>query len=125
LRTTRTIVHTIMMTKDYIESYVSIEPYESKFDMTFEKLELKTSYWKGHGIVIHVQPVHFSEDGGKQYMMMCFDPVEDGLQVKCIPMARKNAKQIENVHKDLVGMGGIIADLWNKRDFEGIKALFS
>ena len=26
---------------------------------------------------------------------------------------------------DLVGMGGVIADLWNKRDFEGIKALFS
>jgi hypothetical protein len=32
---------------------------------------------------------------------------------------------LENIHKDFVGMGGMIAELWNKRDFDGIKALFS
>ena len=135
------------MAKDYLESYVAIEPYQSGFDMEFNKLELRTSYWKGYGAVINVQPVYIDEQGGKQCMMMCFNPIEDGMEVKRIPMARKNAKQLEaiynpkriraeslekniakqleNIHKDLCGMGGMIADLWNKRDFEGIKGLFS
>lgn len=113
------------MAKDYLESYVAIEPYQSGFDMEFNKLELRTSYWKGYGAVINVQPVYIDEQGGKQCMEMCFNPIEDGMEVKRIPMARKNAKQLENIHKDLCGMGGMIADLWNKRDFEGIKGLFS
>jgi hypothetical protein len=42
-----------------------------------------------------------------------------------IPMARFNAKQLENIHKDFVGMGKKIAQLWNERNFDGIKELFS
>jgi len=115
----------INLNKDYFESYVSIEPYESGYDMTFDKLELRTSYWKGYGAVIHVQPVHIDEDGRKQCMQMCFNPVVDGLKVAQIKMARKNAKQLEAIHKDLCGMGDKIAQLWNERKFDEIKALFS
>lgn len=112
------------MTTDYLESFVAIEPYASGYDMTFTELHLTTSYWKGRGVNIHVQPCT-REKGNLQEMMMCFNTIEDGMNVKLIPMARKNQKQLENIHADVVGMGDKIADLWNKRDFDGIKALFS
>lgn len=113
------------MTKDYLESFVKIEPYQSGYDMTFTELHLTTSYWKGRGVNIHVQPCHRTEEGDLQEMMMCFNTIEDGMNVTLIPMARKNQKQLENIHADFVGMKDKIADLWNKRDFDGIKALFS
>ena len=59
-------------------------------------------------------------------MMMCYNTLEDGMCAKeRIPMTRFNAKQLQNIHADFVGMKDKIADLWNKRDFDGIKALFS
>ncbi len=113
------------MTKDYLESFVAIEPYASGYDMTFTELHLTTSYYKGRGVYIHVQPCHRSERGDLQEMMMCFNTIEDGMNITLFPMARKNQKQLEIIHANFVGMKDKIADLWNKRDFDGIKALFS
>ena len=113
------------MTNDSLSAFVAIKPYQSGYDMTFTELHLTTSYWKGRGVQLHVQPCHRTERGDLQEMMMCFNTIEDGMNVKLIPMARKNQKQLENIHADVVGMGSKIADLWNKRDFDGIKALFN
>ena len=114
------------MTNNSLSAFVAIEPYASGFNMTFTELHLTTSYWKGRGVYLHVQPCHRNEHGHLEEMMMCFDTLEDGMYAKeRIPMARFNAKQLENIHKDFVGMGGMIAELRNKRDFDGIKALFS
>jgi hypothetical protein len=114
------------MTKnDYLEAFVRIEPYAIDSDMTFTELHLTTSYWKGSGVQLHVQPCHRGEHG-LQEMMMCYNVMEDGMYAKeRIPMARFNAKQLENIHKDFVGMGTKIAQLWNERNFDGIKELFS
>lgn len=115
-----------MTSKDQLTNYVAIEPYKSETGaMEFKELELRTIYIKGRGIDLDIQPCAHNEWGGVQCMMMCFQTLEDGMTVKRMPMARKNAKQIENAHRDLVGMGNKIAELWNKRDFDGIKALFS
>ena len=115
-----------MTTNNSLSAFVAIEPYESGFDMTFTELHLTTSYWKGRGVQLHVQPCHRTERGDLQEMMMCFNTLEDGMYIKeGIPMTRFNAKQLENIHQDLVGMGEQIANLWNKRDFDAIKALFN
>ena len=114
------------MTNDSLSAFVAIEPYASDFDMTFTELHLTTSYWKGRGVQLHVQPCHRNESGDLQEMMMCYNTLEDGMYAKeRIPMTRFNAKQLQNIHADFVGMKDKIADLWNKRDFDGIKALFS
>ncbi len=110
---------------DSLKNYVAIEPYQSGYDMTFTELELRTMYIKGLGVDIDVQPCTHNEWGGVECMMMCYNPIEDGMTIKRIPMARKNQKQLEAIHADLVGMKDKIADLWNKRDFDGIKALFA
>lgn len=113
------------MTTDSLSAFVAIEPYASNFDMTFDELHLTTSYWKGRGVYLHVQPCH-RDNGNLEEMMMCFNVLEDGMYAKeQIPMPRFNAKQLENIHKDFVGMGEKIAQLWNERNFDGIKELFS
>jgi hypothetical protein len=115
------------MTKNNsLSAFVAIEPYQSGYDMTFTELHLTTSYWKGRGVQLHVQPCHRTERGDLEEMMMCFNTLEDGMYAKeRIPMSRFNAKQLENIHKDFVGMGEKIAKLWNERNFDGIKELFS
>lgn len=112
------------MTNDSFKSYVSITPYQGDCDITFDELELRTMYLKGRGVDIDVQPVH--RDGWSvQCMITAFNTWEGSRTIKRIPMARKNAKQLQNIHADLVGMKDKIAELWNKRDFEGIKNLFN
>ena len=114
------------MTNNSLSAFVAIQPYQSGYDMTFTELHLTTSYWKGRGVQLHVQPCHRTERGDLQEMMMCFNVIEDGMYAKSgIPMARFNAKQLQNIHADFVGMKDKIAELWNKRDFEGIKNLFN
>ena len=115
-----------MANNEYLSAFVAIEPYASNYDMTFTELHLTTSYWKGKGVQLHVQPCTHNKDGHLEEMMMCFNVMEDGMYAKeRIPMARFNAKQLENIHKDFVGMGEKIAQLWNERNFDGIKDLFS
>ena len=112
------------MTNDSLKSYVAIEPYDSSCECHFTELELRTMYWKGRGVAINVQPVERTPFG-VSCIMMGVSAEEMGMIVKRIPMARFNAKQLENIHADLVGMKDKIAELWNKRDFEGIKNLFN
>ena len=105
-------------------SYVAIEPY-NHMGMTYNEVELSTSYWKGYGIVLSVYPVQHS-GWMISRTIMGTSPAEEGLRkIACIPLARFNRKRLENAHADLVGMGQMIAQLWNKRDYDGIKALFS
>ena len=115
-----------MANNQSMTTFKAIEPYQLyEGGNNFNEIELSTSYWKGHGIVVSVYPIeHKGWMISRTIMGTC--PEEEGLRsVAVVRMARFNRKQLENVHADLVGMGDKIADLWNKRDFDGIKALFS
>jgi hypothetical protein len=105
-------------------TFVKIENYQDGCsNFTHLMLEAKQSYRKT--LDCDITPVEVNQFGYSQTFDFSDNPLTAGISIKCSPMPRKNQKRIDQAQRDLNGMASIIADLWNKRDFDGIKALFS
>lgn len=102
-----------------------IESYEyqgSSYDHLL--MEVNHRKWKG-GMVIIVTPVHKNEFGYEQTYDWSQNPLTAGIDVAVLPMPRKNQKRMDAAFADVCGMASHICQLWNERNFDGIKALFS
>lgn len=106
-------------------TFVKIENYqEGCSNFTHLLLEAKQSYRKT--LDCDITPVEINDGFGySQVYDFSDNPLTAGISINCGAMPRKNQKRIDAAQKDLDGMGVLIADLWNKREFDGIKALFS
>lgn len=102
-----------------IESYV-------EQGSTYDHLLLSVDHrkWQG-GMVLHATPVHKTEYGYEEVYDWQKNPLTAGIDIAVVPMPRKNQKRIDAAFADLCGLAPQICTLWNKRDFDGIKALFS
>ena len=107
-------------------TFVKIENYEGGCGTNFTHLmlEAKQSYRKT--LECDITPVEINDGFGySQVFDFSDNPLTAGISIKCGDMPRKNQKRIDQAQADLNGMASMIAELWNKRDFDGIKALFS
>lgn len=105
-------------------TFVKIENYQEEgSNFTHLMLEARQSYRKT--LDCNITPVEVNSFGYSQVFDFSDNPLTAGLSINCGAMPRKNQKRIDAAQADLNGMGAMIADLWNKRDFDGIKALFS
>lgn len=106
-------------------TFVKIENYKDGCSsFTHLMLEAKQSYRKT--LDCDITPVEVDETFGySQVFDFSNNPLTAGISISCGAMPRKNQKRIDAAQADLNGMAPMIADLWNKRDFDGIKALFS
>ena len=107
------------------KQFVKIENYqEGCSNFTHLLLEARQSYRKQ--LECEIKPVTIEDGFGYSEVFDFSDnPLTAGISISCGAMPRKNQKRIDQAQADLIGMGKQIADLWNKRDFDGIKALFS
>lgn len=105
--------------------FVKIESYqEGCSNFTHLMLEARQSYRKM--LECEIKPVEINDGYGYSEMFDFSDnPLTQGITIIACPMPRKNQKRINAAQADMNGMASTIADLWNKRDFDGIKALFS
>ena len=107
------------------KTFVKIEPYTA-VNTTFDRLLLMVSHNSYRKTMdIEIAPVHFTDFGYERVFDWQHDPLSAGVLAASLPMPRKNQKRIDAAQADLNGMADRIAALWNKRDFAGIKALFS
>jgi hypothetical protein len=106
-------------------TFVKIESYqEGCSNFTHLRLEANQSYRKQ--LECEIKPVKIEDGFGCSEVFGFSDnPLTAGISINCGAMPRKNQKRIDAAQADLNGMGDKIADLWNKRDLDGIKALFS
>ena len=102
-----------------------IESYNEQ-SATYDHLLLEVEHrkWQG-GMVLSATPVHKTEYGYTQVFDWSMNPLTKGIDICVVPMARKNQKRMDAAFQDLCGLAPRICDLWNQRDFDGIKALFS
>ena len=106
--------------------YIAIENYSDGCTTTFNHLELNASHNKYRKTLdVCVYPVDCHNGMVSRVFDFSDNPLTAGLILARLPMPRKNQKRIDAAQADLNGMGDKIVDLWNKRDFDGIKALFS
>lgn len=115
------LVHTTMA------KYIAIDNYTDGCQVTFNNLELNVSHNKYRKTMdVCVYPVEVKNSG---IVSRVFDfsqnPLTAGLVLARVPMPRKNQKRLDEAQQNLNGMASHIADLWNKREFDNIKALFS
>lgn len=105
--------------------FVKIENYqEGCSNFTHLMLEAKQSYRKT--LDCEIRPVEINDGYGYTEMYdFSQNPLTQGITIVCQPMPRRNQKRIDAAQADMNGMAEKIADLWNKRDFDGIKALFT
>ena len=105
-------------------TFVKIESYEKgSGNFTHLMLEARQSHRKT--LECKITPVEINDFGFSCVFDFSDNPLTAGISINCGAMPRKNQKRIDAAQADLNGMGAMIADLWNKRDFDGIKALFS
>lgn len=105
--------------------FTPIEKY-CNGSVEINNLLLKASHNKYRKTMdLEVSPVGVTECGYRRIYDFSQNPLTSGIILAQIPMPRKNQKRIDAAQADLNGMATKIADLWNKRDFDGIKALFS
>ena len=93
---------------------------------TYDHLLLEVNHrkWQG-GMVFSFTPVHKTDCGYEQVYDYQRNPLTAGIDVLVAPMPRKNQKRLDAAFADLCGMGPHICELWNKRNFDEIKTLFS
>lgn len=111
------------MYNDYL-NYAVIEPYNVGED-SFNCLAITTSYLRGFGLVLRVQPLWWSEDKERYAFNWDADEEVIGLQVVGHQMKRFSQKSFDDIHSKIKGAKEIISTLWNQRNFEGIKELLS
>ena len=87
-------------------------------------LEVNHRKWQG-GMVLSATPVHKTEFGYEQVYDWSQDPLTAGITICVVPMPRKNQKRLDAAFNDLCGLAPRIVQLWNERNFDGIKELFS
>lgn len=87
-------------------------------------LEVNHRKWQG-GMVLSAVPVHKTEYGYQEVYDWQKNPLTSGIDIAVVPMPRKNQKRLDAAFADLCGMAPRICELWNERNFDGIKALFS
>jgi hypothetical protein len=102
-----------------------IENYtECSTTYTHLLLEVNHRKWQG-GMVLSVTPVVKTDFGYSQVFDWSNNPLSKGIDVAVVPMARKNQKRMDQAMRDMVGLAPRICQLWNERNFDGIKELFS
>lgn len=107
------------------EKMFQIESY-NEGSATYDHLLLGVNHrkWQG-GMVLSATPVHKTEYGYEQVFDWQRNPLTAGIDIAVVPMPRKNQKRMDAAFQDLCGLAPRIVELWNSRDFEGIKSLFS
>ena len=107
------------------QKFFPIESYNFQ-DVTYDHLMLEVTHrkWQG-GMVLSATPVHVTQFGYEQVYDWSSNPLTKGIDICVVPMVRMNRKRMEAAFADLCGLASRITELWNNRDFDGIKALFS
>ena len=107
-----------------MKKYITIENYQGCANTTFNHLELTASHNKYRKTMdVEICPVGYHNGIVSKVLDFQKNPLTSGILLARIPMPRKNQKRIDAAQADLNGMAQQIADLWDKRDFDGIKAL--
>jgi hypothetical protein len=107
------------------EKMYEIQSYtEQGFDYDHLLLEVNHRKWQG-GMVLSATPVKKTEFGYEQMFDWQSNPLTKGIDICVVPMPRKNQKRMDAAFADLCGLAPRICQLWNERNFDGIKELFS
>jgi len=105
--------------------FIKIQDYKEGIS-SFNALQVKASHNRYRKTMeIEVVPVELHDGIIGRLYDFSDNPLTAGIMLARIPMPRKNQKKIDAAQKDLDGMAEKIADLWNKRDFDSIRAMFA
>lgn len=106
-------------------TFVKIESYQDGCTI-FSHLLLKARQSYRKTLDCSITPVFVNDNFGyTEVYDFSNNPLTAGLTITCGAMPRKNQKRIDAAQEVLNGLAPTIAELWNKRDFDGIKSLFS
>lgn len=99
--------------------FQEITPYNE-----YNSLRIGASYRKNRGgIVVSITPVCRTSTGYSHIFDFSQDPLTAGMDILTTPLTRDNKKRVEGAFQHTARLAPQIAELWNKRDFEGIKSL--
>lgn len=108
-----------------MEKLFAINPY-TELGTEFDHIMLEVDHDKRTKTMdLRCTPVRVTQFGYEQVFDFQNNPLTKGIIIREIPMPRKNQKKMDAAFNDLCGSASHIVDLWNKRDFDGIKGLFS